>query len=140
LYTIFSHKNYENFLKGLRFGSNKADFLFIIFYSVLMRIVFGILTLSIARGFGVELPLLTFLFIDILVTFAHAIGGHLLGIIGTYEATLTYALFFFGVPKEIGLNIALIADATFIVPSLLLGFIYFLKEGLTFKKLRTLKH
>lgn len=131
--------HYENFLKGLRFGTNKIDFSMIIIYSIFMRILYGFITLSIARGFGVELPLLTFLFIDILVSFAHSIGGHLLGIVGTYEAALTYSLAFFGVPKEIGLGIALISDATFIIPSLLLGLIYFLKEGLTIRKLRALR-
>ncbi len=129
---------YENFLKGLRFSSSKLNLFIIILYSILIRIVFAIILMSIAKGFGVKLPLMIFLFIDILVSFVHGIGGHILGMMGTYEIAITYSLAFFGISKEIGLSVALIADFTFIIPSMILGIIYFLKEGLTMKKLRSL--
>jgi len=51
---------YENFVNGLRFGKNKKDITLIISYSILIRIVFALITLSIARGFGIELSVLTF--------------------------------------------------------------------------------
>jgi len=136
--TQFVDKVFHNFINGLKFGASKFDIFLIIVYSVFIRILYALLTFSIAKGFGIDLPFLIFLFIDVLVTFGHMLGSHI-GIVGTYEAILTYSLVFFGVAKEIGLSIALIADITFILPSLILGFIYFMKEGFSFKKIRKLK-
>jgi len=127
----------NNFLTGLGFGATRTDQVLIILYSIFLRVLFGIITLCIALGFGIKLPLIVFLFIDVFISFAYTIGSSL-GIIGTYEASLVYALAFFGVTKEIGLAIALIADVTFIIPSFFLGLIYFLREGLSFKRLREL--
>jgi len=137
--TTITHYS-ENFFRGLTLGKTKTDTVMILIYSVFTRILYAFTTLLIAKSLGVHLSLTTFLLIDLVVTFAHALGSHLFGIIGTYEAAITYTLAFYGVPKEIGLGIALISDATWLFPTFLIGLFYFWKEGFTLKRISRFKH
>jgi hypothetical protein len=95
--------------------------------------------LCVARGFGITLPFLIFLLLDILVTLAHGIGDHVLGLMGTFELSLTYSLTFFGVASETGLSIALLIDAILITPIIVLGLIFFLRSDLTWTELTDLR-
>ena len=122
------------FILGLNAGKTKIDFTFVLLYSIIIRILYAVTILFIAKSFGISLPLTTFLLIDILVTFAHTIGGHLLGVIGTYEAAMAYSLVLYGVPKETGLGIALLLDITWFIPLFAIGFYYVWKEGINFFK------
>lgn len=127
------HNIIELFLAGLNAGRTKIDFILIIFYSVVIRVLYATITLFIAKSFGISLTLATFLLIDLVVTFVHVVGGHI-GLIGTYEAAMAYTFAFFGVQKEIGLGIALMVDITWFIPLFLLGFYYVWKEGLNLIK------
>ena len=131
--------HYHNFVQGLRFGGNRADLVAILGYSIAIRIVFGITALCAGLGFGIELPLSIYLFLDVLVTLAVVLGQLIMISVGPYEATMTYGLAFFGVPEETGLSIALVVIATFLIPMFLLGCLFFLKEGLTLGELRQLQ-
>lgn len=129
----------HNFRQGLRLGSNRRETAAIFLYSFGIRIVIVFITLSVARGFGITLPFLTYLFLDVLVMLAHGIAGHLLGIVGTFEATLTYGLTFYGVARETGLGIALLIDAVLIAPIVVLGLLFLLKGRLTWAELTHLR-
>ena len=124
---------WQRFRQGLSAGRNWRETALILFYSLGIRLNFGLAVLCIARGFGVELPYLTYLFLDILVSLVHIIGSHVFGLIGTLEATLTYALSLYGIPKETGLGIALMLDAAFILPVATLGLIFFWRSDLTWQ-------
>ena len=130
----------DNFIHGLRITRNRRDLLLILCYSVLVRVVLAYHAIAIGRGFDVDIPLLTMFFVEVLVTFAAVIGDQLLGLIGSYQAAMSYALAFFGIPREIGLGLALIATASVFVPCLLLGFVFFFQEGLTWQEVRSLGH
>ena len=129
----------DSFIRGLRVTRNPVDLLLIVGLSVLIRIVLAYHAIAIGRGFDVDIPLLTMLFVEVLVTFAAVIGDQLLGLIGSYQAAMSYALSFFGVPREIGLSLALIATASVFFPCLVLGFIFFLREGLSWQEIRSLR-
>ncbi|MEM7028855.1 MAG: lysylphosphatidylglycerol synthase transmembrane domain-containing protein [Chloroflexota bacterium] len=131
--------HWQRFQQGLALGRTNQEIGFILLYSLGIRLTFGLTALSVARGFGVDLPYLTYLFIDILVSVAHIVGGQVLGLVGTLEAALTYSLNIYGVPKEIGLSIALIINTAFILPSAILGLIFFLRSGLTWRELTALQ-
>ncbi|MEM7133314.1 MAG: lysylphosphatidylglycerol synthase transmembrane domain-containing protein [Chloroflexota bacterium] len=128
----------DNFVRGLDVARNSRDLLMIVIYSVLIRIVLAYHAIAIGRGFGVDIPLLTMLFVEVMVTFAAVIGDQLLGLIGSYQAAMSYALSFFGIPREIGLSLALIATASVLVPCLVLGFLFFWMEGLAWQDLKDL--
>ena len=129
----------ESLLRGLRVTRNWGDLLLILFYSLLIRVVLAYHAIAIGRGFDVDIPLLTMLFVEVMVTFAAVVGNQLLGLIGSYQAAMSYALSFFGVPREIGLSLALIATATVFVPCLVVGFVFFLMEGLTWQEVKELR-
>lgn len=129
----------HNFRQGLRLGNNRRETAAIFLYSFGIRIVIIFITLCVARGFGITLPFLTFLFLDVLVMLAHGIAGHLLGIVGTFEATLTYSLTFYGVARETGLGIALLIDVVLITPIVVLGLVFLLKDRLTWTELTHLR-
>lgn len=128
----------ENFVSGLRLTRNPRDIAFIIFYSVIIRIVLAYHAITIGYGFGVNIKLVTLLFVEVLVTFAAVVGDQLLGLFGSYQTAMAYSLAFFGVPREFGLSLALIATATVFVPCLVVGFIFFWMEGLTWQELKGL--
>lgn len=129
----------DSFIRGLSVTRNRRDLLYIVSISVLIRIVLAYHAIAIGRGFHVDIPLLTMLFVEVMVTFAAVIGDQLLGLIGSYQAAMSYALSFFGIPREIGLSLALISTASVLVPCLVLGFIFFIREGLTWQELRSLQ-
>lgn len=128
----------DSFVRGLNITRDPRDLLLILLYSVLIRIVLAYHAIAIGRGFDVDIPLLTMFFVEVMVTFAAVIGDQLLGLIGSYQAAMSYALSFFGVPREIGLSLALIATASVLVPCLVLGFIFFITEGLTWQEVKAL--
>jgi len=132
---------WQRFRQGLQFGGTHRETALILLYSVAMRVTSGLIMLCLAQGFGIALPLAIFLFLDVLVTFAHMVGSHLFGIVGASEVSLTYGLRFFAVAKETGLSIALLMTASSIAPVVVLGPLFFLKQGLTWQELRDLpKH
>lgn len=132
---------WQRFRQGLQFGGTRRETALILLYSAAMRVTSGLIMLCLARGFGISLPLALFLFVDVLVTFAHMVGSHLFGIVGASEVSLTYGLSFFGVSKETGLSITLLMTASSIAPVFVLGALFFLKQGLTWQELRDLpKH
>jgi len=68
-----------------------------------------------------------------------SLGQHVLGIIGTYETTLTYVLGFFKISFEQGLFVALISDLVYLSPVIIFGLYYFIKEDWNLKKIKKIK-
>ena len=131
--------HFQYFRRGLRLGSNRSETITIFLCSAGIRLIIVLITLYVARGFGITLPLITYFFLDVLVMLAHGIGGHLLGIVGASEATLTYGLTFYGIARETGLGVALLIDATLIAPVVVLGLVFLLKGRLTWTELTHLR-
>lgn len=130
---------WQRFRQGLHFGGTRRDMIVILLCSISLRVLSGLIMWCLARGFGISLSLLAYLFVDVIVTIAHVVGSHFLGIVGTIEASVTYLLSLFGASKEAGLSIALLMRVVFGAPLVVLGSIFFFKQGLSWAELRTLR-
>lgn len=130
---------WQHFRQGLRLGGTRRDTIVILLYSLALRLLSGLIMWCLAQSFGISLSLLAYLFVDVIVTVAHVAGSHFLGIVGTFEASLTYTLNLFGAAREAGLSIALLIRVVFAAPLIVLGSIFFFKQGLTWAELQTLR-
>lgn len=130
---------WQRFRQGLHFGGTRRDLLVILLCSISLRVLSGLILWSLARGFGISLSLLAYLFVDVIATVAHVAGSHFLGIVGTFEASVAYVLNLFGASKEAGLSIAILIRVVFGTPLVVLGGIFFFKQGLTWAELRALR-
>jgi glycosyltransferase 2 family protein len=130
---------WQRFRQGLQFGGTPSATFLILFYSILLRVLSALMMWSLAQGFGIGLPLLAYIFADVIVSVAHVAGSHLLGVVGSFEISLAYVLALFGASREIGLGVGLLMRAVYIFPLLVLGAIFFFTQGLSWADLQRLR-
>lgn len=127
----------DKLIVGLEVVKNKRALLPIAFYSILIWLMEASLFYAIAEAFDFSSTVYIALFTLVIVNLGIMIPSSP-GYIGTFEFFVSKSLGVFGIIKELALGYSVILRITQYIPITIIGFIFMLKEGLSFKAITKL--
>jgi len=125
----------ESFIAGLDVLKGKRQIALILFYSVSIWIVYGILTHLLFMAFNFTLPAYAPFLLIVVVTFGAMIPSSP-GFIGTFQFFCVTGLAFLGVKESDALGFSLVCHASQYFPVTFLGLFYLWKDNMSLKEIK----
>ncbi len=127
--------NILSFKEGLLSMESSKTMLITFLYSLFVWGVFAYAIYLMGRAFGLNLSISASVMVLLAVCLAMMIPSTP-GYIGTYHASVAYALLLYNVPLEKALSLSIVFHATNYIPVTLAGFLYLWRHHLTLKGIR----
>ena len=127
--------NIISFKEGLNSVESMKTVVITFMYTLLIWSVFAYAIYLGGLSFGLKLSIAASLMILVAICLAMIIPSTP-GFIGTYHASVTYALILYSVPPEKALGLSIVFHATNYIPLTLAGFLYLWRHHLSLKGIR----
>ncbi len=124
----------ESFVSGIRLINRPWDWAMVCTLSAALWLTMVFFNHLVLLSFGVELPWVAPFFLLVMQAFSAMLPSSP-GFVGTVHYAIVLALGFYGVPRELGLSIAIIMHGVGYVAIVLPGFAFLWGEGLSLRSL-----
>lgn len=124
----------EKFNEGINIFKRSPQTLVIALYSLLIWILAALTIYTMLAIFSINLPLSASFFLLIVLGFFMMIPS--LGSLGTMQMAFIVGLGAYGIEKTGALSFSLVYQFFSTVPIMVIGLVYFWRDGLTFKKIK----